>query len=483
MRLAQTVLAFGVGAALLGDLLFQDSGLGLNLFLWLAPVLAAGLGFYYRSGGRDRRLPWIVALMLFFVWCLAWRASPFLRFWNVAAIIAAAILAVTALRCRLGQAWLPDYVKGAVHLAARIGLGAIEAAAAVWSGGSESAIASRVRKVGVGLVLAVPLFVVFASLLAEADPLFEKFLDGIFSWQPSEFLDHAALILVLGWIALGWLRLMVAPPGPAGGGQWRLPIALGPIEVGIPLGVLALLLAAFVGLQSRYLFGGEAVLRSSGLTYAEFARRGFFELVTVAALVVPLLYGAQWVLDRTVRGAVQSFRALASLLGVLVALVMVSALGRMRLYVEAYGLTEERLYAAVFMIWIGVVLGWFVLTELRSQQRRFMTGAVVAGFAVLVFLNFLNPDGLVAKVNLERGLSGQALDVEYLGQLSADAVPAVAAAWPHLDSKARCELRRTLFARAVPVRDWREWNWGVASAARRVGGLDADDGCEAIPAP
>ncbi len=482
MRTSHAVFLSGILAALLGDLLFQDSHLGVNLVLWVAPLLAVGLALYYSSGGRHRRLHWLAALLLFFALCLAWRASPFLRFWNVVALLAKAVLTVTALRCSLANAWLPDYLKGAACLASRIGWGAIEAVAALGSRGGDPSVGSRSRKIAVGLVLAVPVFVVFGSLLAEADPLFERFMDDLFSWRPSQLVEHAALILVLGWISLGWLRLMIAPPRPAEGGQWRLPIVFGPVEVGIPLGVLALLLAAFVGLQARYLFGGEEVLRSTGLTYAQFARRGFFELVTVATLVVPLLYAAQWVLDRSVRGAVRSFRASVSVLGALVALVMVSALGRMRLYVEAYGLTEQRLYAAAFMIWIGAVLGWFVVTELRGQQGRFITGAMAAGFAVLVVLNFLNPDGLVAKVNLERASSGRALDAEYLGRLSLDAVPVVAAALSGLDPEKRCELERSLLARAVPVSDWREWSYAAAKAAAASRAFPREAACPEPPA-
>jgi hypothetical protein len=465
MRLAKAILASGLVAALLGDFLFHDSPLGLNLALWLGLLLAAGAGFYHLAGGRDRRLFWLAAVPGFFAWCLAWRASPFLRFWNLAAILAGGVMVATALRSSLGEARLPDYLKGALHLATRIGLGAVEAAGVLLSGGGESDLTRRARKIGIGLILAVPVLVVFGSLLAEADPLFERFLDGLAAWRPSELWDHALLLVVSGWVALGWLRLMVAPPPRAEGGRCEPPLRLGPLEVGIPLGVLVTLLAAFLGLQARYLFGGEEIVRSTGLTYAEFARRGFFELVAVATLVVPLLYGAQWLLDRGARGAVASFRALVSVLGGLVALVMVSALSRMRLYVGAYGLTEDRLYAAVFMIWIGAVLGWLVLTELRGQQRRFLTGALAAGFAVLAVLNLVNPDGLIARVNIERALSGRTLDAKYLARLSVDAVPTVLARWSNLDPDAQCALRSSLITRAAPVKDWRAWTVSAARAA------------------
>jgi hypothetical protein len=207
-------------------------------------------------------------------------------------------------------------------------------------------------------------------------------------------------------------------------------------------------------------------MQLTGLTYAEFARRGFFQLVWLAALVVPLLLTAQLVLDRSSRGAVESFRALVVVLVGLVVLVMVSALGRMKLYVTAYGLTEDRLYATAFMAWVGGALVWFVATELRDRSQRFTTGAVVAGFAVVAALNVLNPDGLVARTNLARARAGLAFDAAYLSRLSTDAVPAVVAHWSELNAASRRTLTEGVLARATPIDDWREWNWSQWHAAR-----------------
>ena len=95
------------------------------------------------------------------------------------------------------------------------------------------------------------------------------------------------------------------------------------------------------------------ILETAGLTYAEYARGGFFELVTVSTLLLPVLLGADWPLDKRNPRTVTRFRTLAA---TLLALIMLSAVQRMRLYVDAYGLTEDRFYATAFMAWIGVVL-------------------------------------------------------------------------------------------------------------------------------
>src|SRR5207248_1869926 len=81
------------------------------------------------------------------------------------------------------------------------------------------------------------------------------------------------------------------------------------------------------------------VVAAGGVTYAEYARRGFFELVTASALVLPLLTGADWLLRNEPAAHQRTFRQLAIVLLLLLAAVMASALERMRLYVSAYGLS------------------------------------------------------------------------------------------------------------------------------------------------
>ena len=168
--------------------------------------------------------------------------------------------------------------------------------------------------------------------------------------------------------------------------------------------------------------------------FAQYARRGFFELVTASALVVPLLLVGQWALNHDDEVSVRRFHLLAFALLLLVDLVAVSAWWRMRLYTSAYGLTADRFYATAFIIWIGIILGWFAVTIRRERPEQFAFGAIVSGFALLALLNAMNPDALIARVNLSRADAGKELDVSYLSHLSADAAPTIIDSWERLDS-------------------------------------------------
>ena len=164
----------------------------------------------------------------------------------------------------------------------------------------------------------------------------------------------------------------------------------------------------------------------------------------------------------------RAFRLLAGGLVALLFVVMASAVQRMRLYQEAYGLTELRLYTTAFMGWLALVFLWLVATVLRGRRERFAFGALVAGFLVLALLDGLNPDALIARTNAARGdiLVASSFDDRYAASLSADAVPTLVAALPALPEGKRPAVARDILRRwSPPARvDWRAWSWGRARA-------------------
>jgi hypothetical protein len=229
-----------------------------------------------------------------------------------------------------------------------------------------------------------------------------------------------------------------------------------------------MLFFAFVLVQARWLFGGAAALQAvPGLTVAEYARRGFFQLVVAAALVLPLLLiadaGAQTAAAR------RTTRILSGALVALVFVVMVSAMQRMTLYTQRFGLTEQRVYGTAFMGWLAVVFAWFVITTLRGRRRRFAVGPVIAGITSVFALAAANPDALITRVNMERAHAGAQVDGAYLAQLSADAAPEVLKHFGELAAPARCTIARRLLRQAADPYSWRTANLARVQAEQLVG--------------
>jgi hypothetical protein len=163
---------------------------------------------------------------------------------------------------------------------------------------------------------------------------------------------------------------------------------------------------------------------------------------------------------------------------------MDSALTRMLMYVDAYGLTADRLYATVFMGWIGLLLIWFAVTALYGDGRRFGFGAIASGFAVLAGLNFVNPDRLIASVSLSRAEAGHTLDISHLSRLSADAAPYLISRLSLLDEAESCILLSGAQGRwDIQRHDWRHWNLsrkGAESAMTSQAAKDVLSRCPPI---
>jgi hypothetical protein len=220
---------------------------------------------------------------------------------------------------------------------------------------------------------------------------------------------------------------------------------LGTVETVIILGLVDLLFLTFVIIQVPYLFGGmDLVQNTPDFKLAEYARRGFGELVIVAALVLPMLLVSHWLLRRDSSIPEKIFRGLAGLQIALLFVIMASAVQRLLLLTGelGYGLTTVRFYPMVVMIWLAVVFGWFALTVFRGGRKYFAWGALWSAIVILGVTNLMNPDALIARTNLSLMEKGREFDAQYnAGELSVDALPAVLSALPKMTSEDQCQVR------------------------------------------
>lgn len=475
---ARRALAAAAALGVAGDVLLREGPSGIGFPIFVAALLCA---LAWLTGAR--RMPWtlgaclLVAPALYFSIAFAWRASDALALLNLLALVAALTALSTALL--RGEDWEPaagigDYVAGAGRTAREVagGTGLL-----LLRDGNvrELRTQGRARRAGAlarGAVIALPLLVVFGSLLTAADPVFDRLVRRVLYFDLDAVVSHVAVASCFAWLAGGYLRSAVlAPDAAASRPAARARLSLGLVEVAVVLGLLDVLFLGFVLVQIRYLFGGAAhVVTTAGMTYADYARAGFFELVWVAVLALPTLLSANGLLRRDGARDERVFRVLAGALLVLLGVVMLSAMQRMRLYQREYGLTETRLYASAAMGWLALVFAWFAATVLRGRAAPFAFGALVSAWVVVAALDVVNPDALIARTNVARLEGGQRFDPAYVASLSADATPELVAALPSIEGGRNCAVGRALLRRLEPERSWTAWNLGRARARRAVEG-------------
>jgi len=212
------------------------------------------------------------------------------------------------------------------------------------------------------------------------------------------------------------------------------------------------------------------------MTFAEYARRGFFELLAVACLALGMLCALAFATRRETSRQRRGFNAASAALIALVLGLLASAFQRMLLYEQAYGYTQLRLYTQGFMIWLVVVLGLFLLGLLRDRPRVFVLGSFVAALVGLALLNVVNPDAMIVRENVARYQTDGKIDASYLSELSADATPDLVAALGRLDADTRATIepalgyQRQQLTEAANEQGWPSWQLGRAWALAAIEG-------------
>ena len=221
---------------------------------------------------------------------------------------------------------------------------------------------------------------------------------------------------------------------------------LGSIETMIVLVSVSALFLVFILLQLAYLLGGESHLMSLGLTYAEYARKGFFELIWVAILSYALIsFAEKKIIRKSDDKHLSSFKIACSVLIIEVVIILASAFFRLWLYEFAYGFSTIRLYSHALMIWLGVVFVLLALHILKAGRRtRFGLQLFISVALLLISMNFLNPDAYIASKNIERYAQTGKIDVVYIANLSDDAIPVSARLLNDPDENVRAKFAEIL---------------------------------------
>jgi hypothetical protein len=239
---------------------------------------------------------------------------------------------------------------------------------------------------------------------------------------------------------------------------------LGSVEVGVILGLMNLLFLSFVIVQVPYLFGGmELVQNTPDFKLAEYARRGFGELVAVSALVLPILLVSHWLIRKETPSTEKLFRVFAGIQIALLFVIMASAAQRLVLLTGnlGYGMTTVRLYPLIVMAWLAVVFVWFGATVLCGSRQYFAWGALWSAFLILGATHVLNPDEFIVKHNISLMREGRPFDAKYNSELSDDALPQLLGSFTEFNETDQLQIFERLAERNCRKNketDLRSWN-------------------------
>lgn len=462
-RAAKAAIPLGIPLALLGigiatrQVTNQMPGIGIGL------VAAAGYALVSVVVQPRRWSLLLFWLALVFAFLLAIRASLVWQFFDLCAALTLAILAAS-------YAHDGNPTNGTVRGWVRRGFGILTAVPAGFAyfapvKPAEGSLGRSLR-IARGAVLSAVLLLLFGTLLASADAVFADTVAAPFQWDldlgslPQNIVGSlvatiaAAVLLAYAVKERGFKE--GEPPAvrlPVGRGEWIAALA----------SVVALF-AAFVIIQLPYLFGGAQQISVPGMTYAEYARSGFMQMILATILTLALV-GSAWVSRTRREGPFGILVGLSAALLVLDLVVLASAFKRLMLYEGAYGWTQLRFIAHAIILWLAVFLCMALAALVKRQSAWLSPAAAILSLSALLFINALNPDAFIARRNLDRYADTGKLDAHYLSSLSADATPTLVAALDEMPPRQGDFLAAEVACdAAADSGPWYAWNLGRVRA-------------------
>ena len=428
------------------DFLFWQKPLGINFTIFVALCLITGTLILRTDGYHLSRTSGLLLLPVALLTAMTFiRLEPMTVFLSIVMVLF--LLGVFALTYRNGE-WirytLLDYIYGYLRLFGSMiarPLGFVSQNRREPSFGDRRS--ARVWPIVRGIVIALPVVAIFASLLSSADPIFARQFEDLielFNIQNlPEYIFRLVYILVFAYALAGtFLHAAEKSDENVETKTWISPF-FGFTEATIVLGSVVVLFIIFVVIQFQYFFGGQANITIEGYTYSEYARKGFGELVTVAFFSLLLLLGLGAITRRETENQRRTFSTLGVGLVGLVIVMLIAAFQRLMLYEAAYGFSRLRTYTHVFMIWLGLLLVVVVVLEVLRRERAIGLAMILAALGFVISLNVLNVDAFIVRQNIRREIhsatdkqfaQGRAdLDVQYFLDLSDDAIPPLVSAY------------------------------------------------------
>ncbi len=316
-----------------------------------------------------------------------------------------------------------------------------------------------------GLGIAIPVLLIIVPLLVRADAAFEAVLNQLPKFSFPELV--VTVLLGAGATCVLYTRGAALRHCEKSGAWRREQKKLAPLTVNTILGAVGVVYSVYLVSQLAYFTGGLAGILPDGYTFAEYARRGFFEMAVLCAVNLSIIIFSLWVVKRKEKTPL-STRLFCLFIGVMTLFFVVTASAKMIMYIDSYGLTRLRLLTQIIMIYMGIVTV-LVSVRLFVPKLPYMKAIILAALIIGAVVSWADVDTQVARYNVDAYLSGRmdTVDVHYLNRLGDGAVPQLARLAKEAGNADVAETAKTALENryADVAKDFRGWNYANFAAS------------------
>lgn len=277
----------------------------------------------------------------------------------------------------------------------------------------------------IGIVIALPVLLVVVPLLVSGDAAFGGLINMIFKNVGIYLIELFVALIIAPYLISYFVVKSKRLDLKAGSRGFQGAVA--PSVAISFLSVISVTYVVYLFSQLAYFFSAFSGILPSGytLTESEFARRGFFEMFAVCVINFIIVTLATVLTKRDKNYKVPLTVKILSAFVILFSMVMlITAMAKMKLNIEIFGLSKNRVLVSVFMLMMLVAIVFYII-HIFAPKFGYMQGIVIICSAMLCALSFCNLDAQIAKYNVEKYLSGEleSVDVSYLYSLSDSAYP------------------------------------------------------------
>lgn len=311
-----------------------------------------------------------------------------------------------------------------------------------------------------GVVISIPFVGILTVLLAEADIVFRNILRSIMF----DFLNPVTMFSVVWMIGVGFLGMYCLICGAvkkAVSEEQKDVRKEEPVIAITVMSIIGMLYLAFCAIQIVYLFLGRGTLPAD-VTYSQYARQGFFQLVFVAVVNLVLVLACLKYFKKS-----GPLNVVLTVISICTYVMIASAGYRMVLYVQEYHLTLLRILVLWFLAVLAILMAGVVTIIYRNHFPlfRYCLLVVSVGYLVLVWMK---PDYVIADYNVRHMDVVSESEFYYLTDLSADAVPVLRELEKRSevqeDSYMSSRLEKVCSDRRKRNMTWRTYNFSYAKA-------------------
>lgn len=297
-------------------------------------------------------------------------------------------------------------------------------------------------KILIGIAIAIlPTFIVFGLLSYDSD--FTNLLNNIFDFKFDDFWSHLGSLILgvpLGLYIYGLFissvdnkckSVLNEESSAKAIKNMRIAPVATIIAAVIPL--MFLYIVFFIS-QWKYYISGFTGILPENFSYASYAREGFFQLCAVAVINLIVITAVILFLKREKTASKLVLKATVLVFSAVTLILISTAVAKMVMYINTYGLTPKRVYSTWFMLLIALV---FILISLKMFVKKFKVVALSFVLAVVMFtlISVPNVDAFIAKYNVDRYINGtlQTVDLEAMEELGSSAIPSLIELNEHID--------------------------------------------------